>query len=189
MTIDELRAGIQADDPAVRSAAWNAADSLGAEAIAPLAELTTHGELEVRRSATRGLWVVTRAAGLPGEDTARHQAATALLPLIEAGHGDTLRRDALWMLAELASDAEVPAIAALLADDTVRDDARMALEKIPGEASLAALRAGLAAAPEDFQPAIAHSLQVRGDSVEGVPSLRMVPQRPTAITRLRGEAE
>ena len=68
------------------------------------------------------------------------------------------RRELLWMLSEIGGDESVDPIAALLADIDLREDARMTLQRIPGDKSLAALEVGLAAAPNDFKINIVQSL-------------------------------
>jgi hypothetical protein len=55
------------------------------------------------------------------------------------------------------------------------------LQRIPGDKSLAALKAGLAAAPDDFKPNIAQSLRQRGEEVPGIPCAKLVPSRKTNV--------
>jgi hypothetical protein len=55
------------------------------------------------------------------------------------------------------------------------------LQRIPGDKSLAALQAGLAAAPPDFKSAIADALRARGVAVPGVPSQKLVPAKSTNV--------
>jgi HEAT repeat protein len=187
MTVDELVAGIRSGDEEARTETWQAAPALGAAAVAPLAELGTDSSVEVARAAMRGLWAITRDAGRPNADAKRAEVVAALTPFTGPGHAEQLRRDVIWMLSEIGDDATVPVLAALLSDEVLREDARMALERIPGEASLAALRAGLEAAPGDFKPNIAHSLRARGEAVEGIPDTKLAPEHATSVTRDRGE--
>ena len=183
MTVDELVAGIQSEDEHKRTETWQAAPGLGAAAVGPLADLSTNADLEVARAAMRGLWAVTRHAGRPDSGDTRAAVVEALIPLTGSAHPEQLRREVVWMLSEIADDGTVPLLASLLSDGALRDDARMALERIPGEASLAALREGLAAAPDDFKPNVAHSLRVRGEVVDNIPDLRRVPVHATSVTR------
>jgi ethanolamine utilization microcompartment shell protein EutL len=94
-----------------------------------------------------------------------------------------VRREAMWMLSELSGGGaeEVAAVAALLASAELREDARMVLQRIPGEASLGALKAALASAPEDFKPAVAGALRARGVEVQGYPDQKLVPTKSTAV--------
>jgi hypothetical protein len=84
----------------------------------------------------------------------------------------------IWQIA--AEDAAGP-VAALLGDPDLHEDARMALERLPGRAATAALQAALDTASVADQPALAHSLRVRGVEVHGVPDLRLVPTRETSV--------
>lgn len=183
MTLSELLDGIRSDDEVERTEAWNASPSVGAAAIAPLAELSAHSNLELARAAMRGLWAITRDAGHPDAEQERAEVVPALIALTDAAHGEQLRRESVWMLSEVGDDTAVPVLSDLLSDAALRDDARMALERIPGDASLHALRTALEAAGGDFQPNLAHSLRVRGETVPDIPDLRLVPQRPTAVTK------
>jgi hypothetical protein len=181
MTVEELKSGIQDKNPQVRTAAWCAAGELGAAAVAPLAELTHTEDREVARAAERGLWTVVRHAGRPGADAEREAVNEALLALLAEGTPDALRREVLWMVSEIAGDGAVPALAALLENAPLREDARMALQRIPGDASLAALQIALASASEDFKASLAQGLRARGAEVDGVPCLKLVPTRETEV--------
>ena len=64
-------------------------------------------------------------------------------------------RELLWMLSEIGDDQAVAPMAELLKHDELREDARMALERIPGEASLLALEGALKSAPADFKTNLA----------------------------------
>jgi HEAT repeat protein len=176
-SVDELIARIKDKDDAVRGAAWQSAGPLGAPAVKPLAAVMTDAELEVARAAKRALWKIVRHAGRPGADQERRAVAKELLALLE-GQPTVVRREALWMLSEIGSDDAVKLIASLLSDRDVREDARAALERIPGKQSLAALRSALTSVAEEFRPAIAQSLRVRGVKVADYPSQKLVPTRP-----------
>ncbi len=82
------------------------------------------------------------------------------------------------MLSEIGDQDAVKPLTALFKDRDTREDARAVLERIPGQASLDALQAALGSVPEEFKPAIANSLRVRGVKVSGYPSQKLVPTRP-----------
>jgi len=86
------------------------------------------------------------------------------------------------MLSEIAGDEAVIVISPLLADPEVREDARMVLQRLPGEKSLAALQAALASVPDDYKPNVAVSLRQRGAQVAGYPSAKLVPTKATNVT-------
>ena len=62
-------------------------------------------------------------------------------------------------------------------DEHLREDARMALERIPIQRAVQALKAGFEIAPEDFKPNLAQSLRKRGVKVEGYPCVKLVPTK------------
>lgn len=172
---------IKSPDDAVRGPAWQNAGPLGAPAVVPLGEVMTHADFEVARSAKRAIERIVRHAGRPGADAERRAVAGELVKLLRHAH-PSVRKHALWMLSEIGEDDVVPPMAALLEDPEVREDARCALERIPGRAATTALRKALATAPEAFKYALAHSLRVRGEKVEGYPSQKRIPTKPTRVT-------
>jgi HEAT repeat protein len=180
---DDLLARLRNPDAAVRGAAWQGAASYGAAAVKPLASLMTDDDFELARSARRALWVVVRHAGRPGatrESTAVAKELTALL----ANPQVPVRREVLWMLSEIGGDDALGAVAALLTEPELREDARCALTRIPGRKATGALKAAFATASEDFKYALADSLRRRGETVKGFPTRKLVPSRPTSVTHV-----
>jgi HEAT repeat protein len=166
---------IKNSDETVRGPAWQSAAQFGPPAIQPLSTLLTDQDFEAARAGKRAIWSIVHHVGRPGAEPERHAAVAELLPLLK--HPEPpVRREALWMLSEIGGDDAVPEVAALLADPQVHDDARAALERIPGKKSLAALQSGLKTAPEAFRPALAQALRVRGVKVPGYPSQNLVPK-------------
>lgn len=182
MTTDELLARIKSDDEKVRTAAWLEAGKVGADAMVPLAAVTADKDLEVARAAQRAMWQIVRYAGRPGAAGEKKAVVEKLLALLGDGQPASLRRDVLWMLSEIGDDQVVAPVAALLGNQELREDARMALQRIPGEKSLEALKAALAAVPGDFKINIASSLRARGVEVPGLPCQKLVPTKKTSVT-------
>jgi hypothetical protein len=182
-SVAELITRIQSPDEAVSGPAWQGAQTYGAAAIQPLAELLANADFEVARKAQRALCKITRHAGRPGAAQEAKAAETALIALLRH-EKPAVRREALWLLSEIASDRAVRPMAALLTDEQAREDARCALMRLPGTRATAALRAAFRAAPEQFKYALADSLRRRGLRVEGYPSQKLVPSRPTTVTPL-----
>jgi hypothetical protein len=178
LTKQELISGIQSSDPDVRTQAWLSAGTVGAEVIDTLAELAEKGELEVSRAAKRAIWKIVRTVGAPGVSTReRADVVETLIGLLSHRQLGHLRRDLLWMLSEITCDeCGIGAIAALLSDPDLREDARCALERIPGDESLAALKVAMDAVPDDFTMNIVQSLRARGVEVPGYPCQKLVPR-------------
>jgi hypothetical protein len=181
MTVNRLIRGLRARNDRHRQEALLRAPDAGVAAIAALGTLAQDEEHDLRRRATRALWAVVRRVGRPGADAERAEACEALLALLQGARVDMLRRDILAMLSEIAGDREVPALAALLDDSALREDARMALERIPADAARDALAQAFAKAPDAFKPALAQSLRARGLDTPGFPCVKRVPAYPDKV--------
>ncbi|MFO1499745.1 MAG: HEAT repeat domain-containing protein [Verrucomicrobiota bacterium] len=185
LSLDEFITQMRAKDDKVRGPAWQNAGPQGAPAIGPLSSVMTDSDFEVARAAKRALWQIVHHAGRPGADKERKAAAHELLKLLK--HASSLvRHEALWMLSEIGEKDAVAPIAALLANRESREDARAALERIPGQESIKALESALKSVPEEFKPAVAQSLRAKGVKVSGYPSQKLVPTRPAGSTATTG---
>ena len=179
--VDKLIAGIKDKDEQVRTDAWLGAGQVGAPAAKPLAKAMTDNDLEVARAAKRALWKLVRHAGRPKAGAERKAVEAELVGLLGDDQPVAVRREVLWMLSEIGSGKSVDAIAALLSNSQLREDARMALQRIPNKKALAALKAALDTAPDDFKLNIAQSLRQRGVKVEGLPCVKLVPAKKTSV--------
>ncbi len=165
---------IRSKDDKVRSQAWQGAAGVGAPAIAPLAALLVDAEVEVGRAARHAIERIVHHAGRPGAADEAHAVERELIALLKQ-ESPAVRRLGLWMLSEIGGDNCVQTVAGLLADPQVRDDARCALQRIPGQKSIEALSDAMARVSEDFRFAIAESLRKRGQAVDGYPSKKLLP--------------
>ncbi len=181
ITLAELIENIQSSDDATRAAARDNAGTVGAVAVAPLSKIAVDGEMEIARAANRALQNIVFHAGRPGADSEAHAVSAELFRLL----GDTqplqFRRDVLWMIWQIADENAVESVAPLLNHQELHEDARMALERLPGERATVALKAALKSADEAHKPGLAHSLRKRGVEVPGVPDLRLVPAKNTTV--------
>ena len=191
---------LQSDDENVRTEAWLSAGEAGPRAIRPLARLMGSMDakvsrlqragadkkdighaLEVGRAAKRAMWKIVRTVGAPGARGAKG-AVKNLLGLLGDKRPMAVRREALWMVSEIGGGGEeVEPVAALLGHSDWREDARMVLERIPGDKAVAALKAGFDQAPEDFKYNLAQSLRKRGVDVEGYPCRKLTPTKDTSV--------
>lgn len=179
--VTSLLAEIISDDPEVRTEAWVGAGEIGPAAIPPLVELMSHPNVESARAAKRAVWKIVRTSSRPGADAEREAVEKALIETVKKEGTYAVISELLRMLPEIGGDAAVPAIVARLTDVNLREDARTALERIPGEASLGALVQAFVDVPVDFKPAVARSLRNRGVEVEGHPEEKLIPSRPTKV--------
>lgn len=181
LTLDALIENIQSSDDAQRAAARDRAGVVGAKAVVPLAKIAVSGELEVARAAQRAIQNIVYNAGRPGAENEAKAVAAELLTLLDEAQPLQLRRDVLWMTWQIADEEAVESVAALLTDDDLSEDARMALERLPGKRATAALLTALDEAADADKPALAHSLRVRGIEIPNVPDLRLQPTRSTTV--------
>ena len=184
MNPNELIAKIKSADESARAGAWLHAESVGAPAVKPLAGVLADKDIEGSRAAKRALWRIVRHAGRPGADGERNAVVLELVAVLGDHKTDVVQREVIWMLSEIGGDESVAPIARLLVDADLREDARMSLQRIPGDTSIAALRAALAAAPDDFRPNLAQSLRARGVDVLGIPCRKLVPTKRTEVKQV-----
>jgi HEAT repeat protein len=176
----EFISRIRSPDDSISGPAWQGAQTYGAAAIGPLADVLGSEDFEIARNAKRALYRITRHAGRPGAETEAEAAESALITALRH-RSATVRRAVLWMLSEIGGDRAVEPMAALLTDAEAREDARAALMRLPGEAATAALRGAFRTAPEPFKYALADALRKRGGQVEGYPSQKLVPSKQTTV--------
>ncbi|MBP7933707.1 MAG: hypothetical protein KA354_03570 [Phycisphaerae bacterium] len=155
-------------------------------AIGELAKKLADKDFETARAGKRQLWEMVRRVGRPGNEEQCRAVAGALLRLTGKDQPVVVRRECIWMLSEIAGEECVDSVAAMLSEADLREDARMVLERLPGDKSLVALKAGLAAAPPEFQAAVAVSLRIRGVEVPGLPDEKLKPCRQTRVKAAGG---
>jgi HEAT repeat protein len=178
--IQDLIERIASPDDVISGAAWQSAGPYGAAAVHPLAVLMADADFELARKGKRALYLVVRHAGRPACAKERRAVERELIAVL--GSSPTrVRREVVWMLSEIGSARAVGPMAALLTDQALREDARCALTRHPAPGAVKALKSAFATAPEDFKPALAESLRVRGVKVEGYPSRKLVPTAQTTL--------
>jgi HEAT repeat protein len=180
-TADQLIAKIKSDSDQVRTQAWLSAPEIGPAAVRPLAGLMTNEEPEVALAAKRGLWKIVRHVGRPGANYDKNATIAQLIPLLADEQPAAVRREALWMLSEIGGNESVGSIAALLSNTELREDARMALERIPGKESLTALKTALKNGHDDFKHNLAQSLRRHGVKVRGIKCMKLAPTKQTSV--------
>jgi HEAT repeat protein len=175
---------IKSPDETVSGAAWQSAGPYGASAVKPLATLMADGDFELARKAKRALYRVVRQVGHAAAVKERRAVERELILLLGSSPCP-VQREVIWMLSEIGSPRAIGPMAALLADNALREDARCALTRHPAPSAVTALKSAFAAAPEDFKYALAESLRVRGEKVEGYSSRKLVPTARTSVVPLQ----
>jgi len=184
ISLIELIAKIKDGDAAVRAAAWQNTGRYGAAAVKPLAAVMTDENIEIARAAKRGLWVLVRHVGRPGAEGEKKPVVAALCGLLGNDQPAAVRREVLWMLSEIGGDEAVEAIRDIPGieyNEELREDARCALQRIPGNAAVETLWDALDVVPEKVKYAVAASLRARGMNVAGYPSQKLVPTKQTEV--------
>ncbi len=176
--LQEFLVNMQSQQDDVRRSAMMSAGKVGPSAIAPLADLVEGNNREVSLSAQAALKNIAAYAGRPGAADEKKAAAKAYSQLLGNNRSRVLRSLVLELLSITGDDAVVPSIAALLGDTVVRDDARRALQGIPGPASLKAL---ITAAQKTEGPFRA--------SIIGALGQRNAPEAKDALIEATGSAD
>jgi hypothetical protein len=167
---------LRSSDAEARTNAWLAAGKVGTPAIPALVELMVQGEMESARAARSALRKIVRTVGTPGTQRREKQKTVdSLIALLADDQPEAVRREAIWLVSELADDSASETLQGLLGNQELREDARCALERIPGRKSLAALEKALKTVPDDFKMNIVQSLRARGVEVPGYPCRKLVP--------------
>jgi HEAT repeat protein len=152
---------LQSPDANMRYKTWRAAGPTGASAVKGLADLMTSPDKGIARSARGALETIAYYAARPGAANDAHAVSMELLQVAVADRPVAVRAQALYLLGFTGDGRVVPTVVKLLASPEVREEARIALERIPGSASLNALKKAETTVPADFQPNIRQSLHNR----------------------------
>ncbi len=127
-------------------------------ALIALAESETPG---VAKAARRALELRVHHAARPGAPREAAEVAQILLSASQTSKVRSVRAKALSLLGCVGDSRVVFGLARLLQDPEVHEEARMALERIPGSASTEALRRALKERPASEKPALEQSLRRR----------------------------
>lgn len=152
---------LQSPDANVRLNAWKSAGPAGASAVSGLSDLMASPDKSIAKCATGALQNVAHYAARPGATKEAQAVTTALLKLADSTRPRKVRAEALTLVGAIGDARAVPILTKLLADKDVREEARMALERIPGSASLNALKKAMASAPDDYKGSLQQSIQAR----------------------------
>src|SRR5438874_2149254 len=159
--VQALVAKIKGSDLDARAGAINEAAPLGAPAIAPLAGVAGGGDRGAAKAAREAIQRVAYYATRPGAGEDERAVAAELLKLIGTGRSRAVRAEAIRLVGILGGPDAATPLQRLLFDPDVREEARLALIRLPGPTADAALHLAMRTAPEDFRPALDLALQQR----------------------------
>ncbi len=158
----QLVEGLTSPFENVRRDAVQSAAATGASAVAPVAELMASSSPAVVKAATRALENIAAYAGRPDAEAERAAVAKELSNLLDAARPEGIRREALRLLALIGGDTEVNAIAALLREPALAEEARAALDRIPTPGAATALIGAIGSAPPELRLGIFDTLARKG---------------------------
>lgn len=156
-----LLLAIQGQDKEASAEAIAKATSVGARAIVPLGGICSGPDRSAAKAAGEALRRVVHHAARPGAASERKAAARQLLRMIRKEWPRQQRGEALYLLGLVGGSESVAAIAEQMKDPDVGEEARMALERIPGSAATRALQQASRTASADLRPAVEQSLKHR----------------------------
>jgi len=128
------------------------------------------------------------AAAASTDPAAKKTLAAKLVALLGSGATVEAKQAACWQLSIVGSASEVPALAKLVSDKDLGYPARLALERIPGDEPLAAMRAALAAASGEARVSLINSLAARRDAKAVADIAKLLTDADAATTGAAMEA-
>ncbi len=159
--VSGLLSNIEHGDAAARSTAIRQAALAGTGAIGPLGRVYGGSDPGAAKAAGEAINRIVHNAARPEAVKERGAAAQQLVRLIGGEQPRQVRADALKLLGFVGGPGEVNAIAELLNVPAIREDARMALERIPDPSAETALKNSARTVPSDYRAAIDQSLRHR----------------------------
>lgn len=149
----------------IRASACNEAKQAGTKTIVPLCYLMANENPDVAKAARETLTAIVHHAARPqGLLVSRWAAEGELIKALKVDHPRQVKADILNLLSFVGGDGAATAIAPLLKDPELAEDARLALQRIPDSAAGHALIAGLDNAAPEILPRIIDSLGQREDA-------------------------
>lgn len=149
---------IRSDVGAVRRSAWETAAPQGGLAVTPLALIASGDDRDAALAALRAMDAIAHGAG-PDAGTDRRGVAWALARAVSDPRTATpVKIHMLDLLGSVGEDPVVADLANLLEDETLREPARKALDRIPGDASAKALLSAAGKATGAWRDALVQTL-------------------------------
>jgi HEAT repeat protein len=149
---------IRNDNADVRYAAWSRAAEMDPEVIPQLGKLLIAEQPGVRKAAGEALKNIVHSAGKEPGGARRTAVVRQLIALAADGQPVWVRTVALRHLSLIGGDETVPVAAKLLRNAELQEEAAFCLERIPGNASIAALMSALPEVGDAFKPRILAAL-------------------------------
>jgi hypothetical protein len=162
--VDSVMSALTSEDAATRKQAEDEAAAIGAPMVAPVCALMAEGTPMGVSTAEGVLFGIAGRASEPGNDSVRAAVLAALVSEANGSESDRVRGYATRMLGLVGGDEAVAALVPLLEDPLTFEEARRALERMPGDAATRALILGATWVGSEQQVAIVRSLGTRRDA-------------------------
>jgi len=167
--LTQLLNDIKSSDGKTRLKAQQTCGPVGASAISPLAELAVSTDKGVAKAARGAMETIAHYSARPGAGGEAKAVSAELLKVAQTNRPKQIRANALHLLGYTTNDGKtVEYIAELLLNNELWDEARMALERIPGNAATNALKNAAKNANEEMRPHLEQSLKNRVTSMKAV---------------------
>ncbi len=167
-TVGSLLGQIQHGDTSARVTAVKQSLLVGHKAIVSLGEVMCGEDAAAAKTAWEAVKAISYHTSRPGAGAERADAAKRLGDIAASSKPRSVRAKAIALIGAIGAAESVPMLAKLLLDAELREDARMALERIPGKTSEAALKAAQDGAPDEFKAAIELSFRHRRTRLKDV---------------------
>lgn len=165
---EKLLADLASEQADTRYAAWVKAAAADPEIVPGLGKLLVAEEPGVRKAGDEALKKLVHAVGKDPANPRRAAVVKGLLELTGATRPKWVRTVALRHLSGIGGDEVVPAVARILLEPDLQEEAIFCLERIPGKTSTAAILDAWPKVRPDFQPRILAALGHRRD-IEAAP--------------------
>ena len=162
----ELCGKVRSAEPATREEGWK---TIGhPEMVTALADGMASADKPTAKAAKELLIALAHRAARPGAGMEAAGVTKELIKVANSKQSAAVRGYALHLLGCTADGRSVPKIALLLGQEDVQDEARMALERVPGSAATNALKTAMKTAAPDFRAALMQSLANRAQTPKTV---------------------
>lgn len=178
-------ADLQSDNADVRYAAWALGGEMDPGVLPELAKLIAGSKPGVAKAAGEALNRLVHSVGKEPSGARRQAVVRGLIAWLNAKQPVWVRTVALRHLSLVGGEDVVAAVAPLLANTDLREEAVFCIERIPGKTSANALMAAVKSVPDDFKPRLLAALGHRGDK-EAADLCAGLMQSPNAEIAMAG---
>jgi hypothetical protein len=164
--VTQLLQQLMDKDPAVRMKAAQGAGSVGYIAVPSLQPLILNADPGVADAATEALKSIVHTAARPGAKADADLVTQQLLQWVLAGSSLKTQSLALRMLQVVGTERAAPVLERTLQVPSLRQDALLALERIPGRDATKALERARKRADPEFRPQVEEAIRRRAEAMK-----------------------